>query len=309
MLFRSIKDIRDKQINIQTSIKLSATKIKMFETTCSGCSKIKELLKTENVEQLQTDYKQIDKEILYNRDLIIEKEEKFDKLNEILANEKFIEGNIERNNRRIDEINSSVNVEISKEIDIDESKLKRHRKNLSELQQRYNEVGIQRKHYLILKGLFADDGIKAFVIKKYLPLINRLLNTYLAKFESDIIFNFDSEFNEIVLSRHKEDFTYHSFSEGQKKRIDLAVLFTFINFATYKNQKSNSNLLILDEITSGLDPHGKNCLFTVLKEYRDNMKKCIITIDHSVELDPDDIDQIFEVTSSKGFSNINKVEL
>lgn len=304
----TIKEKRETQVSLQSTIKAAAAKIKMFETTCAGCAKIKELLVTENVDQLQRNYIKISSEIAELREEVETLDNKIEKINEILANEKFIVGNLERNQERVEEIENSVNFEVSREIDIDETKLKKHRTSLKKLETQYMEVGNQRKHYMVLKSLYSDDGIKAFVIKKYLPTINKLLNTYLQKFNADIVFNFDQEFNEVVLSRHKEDFSYFSFSEGQKKRIDLAVLFAFINFAMVKNRKSNSNLLVLDEIMSGLDAEGKNRLHEVLNEYKEQQNKCIITIDHSNDIDPDNFDQVYQVSLQKGYSTLEKIE-
>ena len=113
----------------------------------------------------------------------------------------------------------------------------------------------------------------------------------------------------MVLSKYKEDFSYFSFSEGQKKRIDLAVLFAFINFAMFKNKKSNTNLLVLDEILSGLDAEGKNRLHELLKEYRDAQNKCIITVSHDSEVDLDNFDHIYKVNIEKGFSKLEKLEI
>lgn len=306
---RKIKIIRDRISTIQADIKLSVNKIKMFDEVCHGCSKIKELLVSENVESLQKEYKQCELDIEEIRSIITTKEVEIRRLDEILANEKFINGNIQRNTKRVAEINASVNIEVSREIDIDESKLKEQRKRVKELQAKYIKIGEQKKHFLILKSLFSDDGIKAFIIKKYLPTINKLLNSYLLKFNSDIIFNFDTEFNEIVLTRHKEDFSYFSFSEGQKARINLAVMFSFINFSIYKNKKANINVLVLDEILAGLDASGKQGLHTVLKEFTEQHQKSIITINHETELDPDNFDYIYEVKMNKGFSDMKEIEL
>lgn len=303
-----IKFKRDEQVGIQANIKAAANKIRMFETTCSGCSKIKELLKAENIDEQQEKYKQLEVDLKTEREKIATLEQTIEKCDAILANEKFIVGNIERNNRRIIDIENSMNIEVSREINVDETKLKDHKVKLVDLKKLYNEFGLQKKHYQVLKSLYADDGIKAFIIKKYLPTINQLLNSYLNKFNAGIIFNFDSEFNEVVLSKDKEDFTYFSFSEGQKKRIDMAVLFAFINFSMFKNKKSNINLLIFDEILGGLDGPGRAGLHEVLKEFKQQHNKSIITISHDTDIDPDNFDRMYNVEMVKGFSQIKLLE-
>ena len=155
-----------------------------------------------------------------------------------------------------------------------------------------------------MKALFSDDGIKTLIIKKYLPSINKLLNTYLTKFNANMLFSFDNEFNEVILSKNQENYSYHNFSEGEKKRIDLAVLFAFIKFAMYKNKKSNTNLIIFDEILSGLDVFGVNALFDILKDHKDYQNKCILTINHNTDIENEYFDKTYEIFKEKGFSRI-----
>ena len=159
-----------------------------------------------------------------------------------------------------------------------------------------------------MRGLCSDDGIKTFIIKKYLPTINKILNTYLTKFQTDIVFNFDVEFNEIVLTKYKEDYTYESFSQGQKKRIDLAVMFAFIKFAQMKNKKSDTNLLIMDEVLTSLDQQGTESVMQVLSDYRDKNNKCIITINHLTDMNQEFFDYSYNVTLEKGYSKITEVQ-
>ena len=303
-LKKEIKNQRDKQSDVIASIKLIKNKIQLLKSTCGDCPKIKSIIETEDVYTLIDRQKKYENNIKSMRDDIEEKENELRKIDEVLANEKFINNSLQKNAQRIKSLEDDVNIEISKDLLIDESKYKKHIKNKNELEKLYDIKSTEKKHYLILKSLYSDDGIKSFIIKKYLPTINKLLNTYLNRFNADIIFNFDSDFNEIVLSRFKENFSYFSFSEGQKKRIDLAVLFAFINFALYKNKKCNTNLLIFDEIDNGLDIEGKNRLYEVLKEYKEQQNKCIITISHDTAIDPDSFDEIYNVKMEKGFSTI-----
>jgi energy-coupling factor transporter ATP-binding protein EcfA2 len=154
--------------------------------------------------------------------------------------------------------------------------------------------------------MLSDDAIKAFVIKKYLPVINKLLVYYLNKMNSEIIFNFDEEFEEVMLSRHKESFTYHSCSEGQKRRIDLAVLFTFVEFCKSKYPLATSNLMILDEVTAGLDVDGENDMFGILREINNKENKCILVISHSTGISSEYVDKSYEVKIVKKFSELKE---
>ena len=115
-----------------------------------------------------------------------------------------------------------------------------------------------------LEGLLKDDGIKAKVIKQYLPVMNKLINQYLQVLDFFVLFNIDESFNETIRSRHRDDFSYASFSEGEKSRIDLALMFTWRQIARMKNS-TNTNLLMLDEtFDSSLDADGVENLLKIL---------------------------------------------
>ena len=104
--------------------------------------------------------------------------------------------------------------------------------------------------------LLKDSGIKAKIIKQYVPIINKLINKYLASMDFFVQFELDEQFNETIRSRYRDDFSYASFSEGEKMRIDLALLFTWRAIAKLKNSAS-TNLLIMDEVfDSSLDTAG-----------------------------------------------------
>ena len=114
------------------------------------------------------------------------------------------------------------------------------------------------------KNMLQDTGIKTKIIKQYLPIMNKLINTYLSSMEFYVNFTLDENFEETIKSRHRDDFSYSSFSEGEKMRIDLALLFTWRAVAKMKNS-ANTNLLILDEIfDSSLDGTGTDEFLKIL---------------------------------------------
>ena len=136
------------------------------------------------------------------------------------------------------------------------SKLEEFRENLQSTYEELKERREDISYYDFTYDLLKDGGVKTKIIKKYLPLINKEVNKYLQKMEFYINFTLDEEFNETVQSPIHEDFTYSSFSEGEKMRIDLALLFTWRGVARYKNSV-NTNLLIMDEVfDSSLDGFG-----------------------------------------------------
>ena len=112
--------------------------------------------------------------------------------------------------------------------------------------------------------MLMDSGIKTKIIKQYIPIMNKLINTYLTAMEFYVNFTLNENFEETIKSRHRDEFTYASFSEGEKMRIDLALLFTWRAVAKMKNS-TNTNLLILDEIfDSSLDSTGTDEFLRIL---------------------------------------------
>jgi len=124
---------------------------------------------------------------------------------------------------------------------------------------------VEERHYLeIASLLLKDTGIKTKIIKQYLPVINKLVNKYLQAMDFFISFEIDEAFNEKIKSRHRDEFSYASFSEGEKAKIDLALLFTWRTIARMKNSAS-TNLLMLDEVFDGsLDINGTDFVMTIL---------------------------------------------
>jgi DNA repair exonuclease SbcCD ATPase subunit len=115
-----------------------------------------------------------------------------------------------------------------------------------------------------VRNMLQDTGIKTKIIKQYLPIMNKLINTYLSSMEFYVNFTLDESFEETIKSRFRDEFSYHSFSEGEKMRIDLALLFTWRAVAKMKNS-ANTNLLILDEIfDSSLDSGGTDEFLKIL---------------------------------------------
>ena len=122
----------------------------------------------------------------------------------------------------------------------------------------------EKLYYDVSASLLKDTGIKTKIIKQYLPIINKLINKHLASLDFFVNFNLDESFKETIKSRHRDDFGYHNFSEGEKQRIDMALMLTWRAVAKLKNS-SNTNLLILDEVfDSSLDTTGTEELMKIL---------------------------------------------
>ena len=129
----------------------------------------------------------------------------------------------------------------------DKTKLKLYKEELKTIEDQKNKLTEDGNYLTIAKQLLQDSGIKTKIIKKYLPIMNKLVNSYLNQLEFQVKFELDEQFNEKIKSRYRDEFAYANFSEGEKMRIDLALLFTWRQVAKMKNS-TNTNLLILDEI-------------------------------------------------------------
>ena len=168
-------------------------------------------------------------------------------------------------------------------------------KTIEDLSDRKQEIVYHDFAYSLLK----DDGVKTKIIKKYLPFINQQVNRYLQMMEFYINFQLDEEFNESVKSPIHEDFSYSSFSEGEKMRIDLSLLFTWREVARVKNS-ANTNLLIMDEVfDSSLDGFGTDEFLKIIRYVIKDAN--IFVISHKSDLH-DKFESVIKFDKIKGFS-------
>ena len=163
-------------------------------------------------------------------------------------------------------------------IDEEKRKLRDLAKDALEIIAKKNQLLDQRNLEEVASILLKDTGIKTAIIREYLPVMNKLINKYLNAMDAYIHFELDESFNEIVKSRYRDEFTYASFSEGEKMRIDLAILFTWRQIAKMKNSV-NTNLLLLDEIfDSSLDNSGTDYFLNLMNQFGE--KSNIFVISH-----------------------------
>jgi len=164
----------------------------------------------------------------------------------------------------------------------------------------------EEQHYNdIIAELLKDTGIKTKIIRQYLPVMNKLINQYLQVLDFFVLFNLDENFNETILSRHRDSFSYSSFSEGEKMRIDMALLFAWRQVAKMKNS-ANTNLLILDEtFDSSLDPEGIDNLLRILSTIDESTK--IFVISHKQEQLEGRFDRKIEFERRQNFTKIKSI--
>ena len=181
-------------------------------------------------------------------------------------------------------------------------KLESFKKGLDETYESLATKNDTVRYYDFSYGLLKDGGVKSKIIKKYLPLINQQINRYLQIMDFYINFTLDEEFNETVQSPIHDNFSYSSFSEGEKMRIDLALLFTWREVARFKNSV-NTNLLILDEIfDSSLDEFGTEYFTKIIRFVIQDANVFIIS--HKTGMD-DKFDSVLKFEKVKGFSRAN----
>src|SRR5210317_414150 len=175
---------------------------------------------------------------------------------------------------------------------------------LKEAEEELNKVSEQKKYVDILREILNDKGAKANIIKKYLPIMNNLINKYLQSMDFFVNFHLDEEFNETVKSRFRDTFNYNSFSEGEKMRIDLALLFTWRQIAKMKNS-TNTNLLILDEIfDSSLDGQGTDDFFKIMNTLQNEN---IFIISHKGDILFDKFTNIIKFEKHQNFTQLGTI--
>tara|TARA_B100000700_G_scaffold154159_1_gene171096 strand:- start:208 stop:1953 length:1746 start_codon:yes stop_codon:yes gene_type:complete len=172
-----------------------------------------------------------------------------------------------------------------------------------QVNQAYNESKKDRDVLEVATSLLKDSGIKTRIIKTYLPTMNKLINQFLQSMDFYVNFTLDENFDETIKSRYRDVFTYESFSEGEKARIDIALLLTWRSIAKLKNSV-DTNLLILDEIFDGsLDQSGTSDLGWILRNFDDNTN--VFVISHKSILD-DKFDRTITVSKDKNYSNLEE---
>ena len=174
------------------------------------------------------------------------------------------------------------------------------------LQERKLELGEQQAYNTVISEMLKDTGIKTKIIKQYLPVINTLVNRYLQVLDFFVHFDLNESFEEKIRSRHRDDFTYDSFSEGEKQRIDLSLLFTWRQVAKMKNSIA-TNLLILDEtFDSSLDADGVDNLLKILYTLPDDTN--VFVISHKGEILEGKFENKLEFYKDKNFSKLKGVQ-
>ena len=206
---------------------------------------------------------------------------------------------LEKFNTKLEtEIANILENEIGKE---DIKKLDKLKEKLYSLDSSSKKLKEELFYYDVAKNLLQDTGIKTKIVKQYLPIMNKLVNTYLSSMDFFCNFNLDENFNETIKSRFRDEFSYANFSEGEKMRIDLALLFTWRAVAKMKNS-TNTNLLILDEIfDSSLDASGTDDFLKILNTFN---SENVFVISHKQDILYDKFRNTIKFEKNRNFSKV-----
>src|SRR6056300_243633 len=299
-------DTQKNTISDEDSVKKNLKKLENFELTIENkVSKKKKDIKfyTKKLSELETALEQLNKEVTGKQRRLEEITTEYEKI-------KLKEIQIAKYNQSITELNNfntKINLDIDKIVNssknVSEAKgtLKTYNENLQEKDSKKISTLEEMDYINAAKQMLLDSGIKTKIIKMYLPVMNQLINKYLQSMDFFVNFKLDEEFNETIKSRFRDDFSYASFSEGEKMRIDLALLFTWRAIAKMKNSVS-TNLLILDEIfDSSLDVNGTDDFLKIIHTLQDEN---VFIISHKTDMLVDKFANQIKVEKHKNFTRI-----
>ncbi len=276
---------------------------------CPTCSQdISEELKSEKRIGCKTTAKKLNTSYMLLKDHLVSAQSKIDTLyakvvhlNEVNSSIRQNESKIKILNNRLSDLYKCGSVNDTKSA---EAKLKVDRKKSDNLFEIKASQSSLNAYFDAIGELLRDTGIKTKVIRQYLPIMNKLINQYLQILDFFVLFNLDDAFNETIKSRHRDEFTYASFSEGEKQRIDLSLLFAWRQIAKMKNS-ANTNLLILDEtFDSSMDADGVDNLLKIL--YTLGKETNVFIISHKQDLLEGKFPQKIEFEKVNNFSRIKK---
>ena len=310
-----VKKITKLESQIESNLSKFRKDISFFQShdDCPTCRQaIASSFKEEELKTLDTKVGECEHGLSQLETKLNEEQEKLNDINEKqkLINKKQVE--IATYNTTITETNKMIarlrklvdELKDSKVVtDLEEQQLKLLKDSLTELQAALKELIEEKTYYEVASNLLKDTGIKTKIVRQYLPVINKLVNKYLASLDFFVNFNLDESFKETIKSRHRDEFTYNNFSEGEKQRIDMALMLTWRAVAKLKNS-SNTNLLILDEtFDSSLDANGTEELMKILHMLEGVN---LFVISHKGDILQDKFANVIRFVKEKNFSRIMK---
>ena len=272
-----LTSLRQSQSDINSELKSAAKELKFFKShdECPTCSQqIEPAFKNAAIGGLENKGKSLTKQFKSLTTEIADAVSIVEKMEDLSTNCHNVRSQISSAEREVVRLEME-NLQLDKEmielqtntpnLDKEKSSLVEFEDQLKTTKDDCSKISQTLDEYQVVSSLLRDSGIKSQIIKKYVPVFNNLINKYLHSMDFFVNFTLDEEFNEVIKSRFRDEFSYASFSEGEKQKIDLALLFTWREVARMKNSVA-TNLLILDEVfDSSLDTEGTNELFKILR--------------------------------------------
>ena len=309
----SLQTMLSDEKDFETERRKFIKELKFYEDN-DECPTCEQVIESDHKDHICTErtvnIKELDMRLTQHSESIEKINQRLEEINEvhkeIAESQKMIQKEqnlIDTNEKYIDKLEGQI-LELTKQehTEDDKDKLEKYRKALELLQGMDADVSDQKHYHDLADILLRDSGIKTKIIRQYLPIMNKLINKYLASMEFFVQFELDEEFNEEIKSRYRDNFSYSSFSEGEKMRIDLSLLFTWRAVAKLKNSV-NTNLLILDEVfDSSLDEGGTDEFLKILHTLDDNTNTFIIS--HKGESMNEKFNNIIEFEKTNNFSRI-----
>lgn len=279
---------------------------------CPTCEQLIDLkIKAEKIESTQKTIKQTEDaigQLVTEQDKLIEEITKIDNLQSQIQNNQIKIREHQSSMKHMKDNGKSANTRIrileskGTQSNGDETKIRELKSDMVALDTKKEANSIDKELLGFASGMLKDGGIKTKIIRQYIPIMNKLINKYLASLEFFVNFELDEEFNETIKSRYRDAFSYASFSEGEKMRLDLALLFTWRAIAKMKNS-INTNLLILDEVfDASLDSTGCDEFLKLLHELGNETN--VFVISHKGDVLIDKFRSKIEFQKIKNFSRI-----
>jgi DNA repair exonuclease SbcCD ATPase subunit len=310
-----IKKITQLESQIETNVTRLKKEMKFFRENddCPTCRQSIALdFKEEQVQNLQVKVAECDHGLKQLEEKFKSEQDRLTSIQDVLKSIQERQVTVATLNTTVTEINkyiAKLQKQISDLTDTKENlkeevvKLKALKEEHQALEAKHQELIDEKTYYDAAALLLKDTGIKTKIIKQYLPVINKLVNKHLATLDFFVNFNLDESFNETIKSRHRDEFSYASFSEGEKQRIDMALMLTWRAVAKLKNS-ANTNLLILDEVfDSSLDTNGTEYLMNIL-QLLDDVN--LFVISHKGDILQDKFRSVIRFDKIKNFSRIVK---
>jgi DNA repair exonuclease SbcCD ATPase subunit len=285
---RQINKLNDLKFKISHNNSAAYKELHFFEgnDSCPTCTQlIEKTFKDRKISDLSTKTEEYEQALLKLESQHITLDKKYTKMLDYkdLMKKNYTEiqhqhSLVARNEKNMSKIYSEIQ-RLSESPDIAkmQGKLEVYREEFSQIENRCSQVSKQKTEYEVVSNLLKDGGIKSQIIKKYIPVINNRINRHLTNMDFYVNFTLDEEFDEVIKSRFRDEFSYASFSEGEKQKIDLALLFTWREIARMKSSVS-TNLLILDEVfDSSLDASGTEELLKILKSLDSSTNTFVIS--------------------------------